>query len=180
MQITPREKKLALGGISLVVAWILYGYVVQPLRARIDTLRRVIPEKEQTLAQVKLQQAEYQELQYRLHTIRQRIESMPADFSLLAMLENVLDTEKLTSHVISIKQQNRDQTSGYTENQVTLEMEKITLGQLVSFLQSLQSGDSLVQVNTLEIRKNPDHPDLLDADLLITSPQAGTATAKEE
>lgn len=171
IQLTRRERQLAIGLTAVIVLWGLYALAIKPTRARIRTLQRVIPEKQAELRQLQAISTEYLALQKRSREWQTRLASQSHDFQLTTFLETVIERHKLTGHVVTMQPDTLQPQAGYSEVIVTLELQDISLKQLIDFLVAVESSDAVVQVGSLHIRKDTTNELLLDSTVGIYSPR---------
>jgi type II secretory pathway component PulM len=172
MHVTPRERLLSIGLMVVLAAWALYALAVKPARDRIRTLQRIAPEKQAQLRQLQTQSAQYTALRNELAQRQTKTASPGPDFQLLPFLESLVERHKLTKNVATMEPDTRQPQPGYAEA-VTIELRDISLKQLIDFLNAVQTSETMVQVGSLYIRKNPHNEALLDSTVGISSPKLG-------
>jgi type II secretory pathway component PulM len=171
IQITRRERQLAIGLAAVIAVWGLYALAIKPTRTRIRTLQRVIPERQAELRQLQARSAEYLTLQKKSQELRAKLASQSHDFQLLPFLETVIERHKLAGHVVTMQPDTLQPQAGYSEVVVTLELQDISLRQLIDFLVAVESSDAVIQVGSLHIRKDATNELLLDSTVGIYSPR---------
>jgi len=168
MRLTRREQFLSIGLAGLVALWIMYAFLINPTFARLKTLRRVVPEKTIVLKEIKGKSDQYLGLQRRLEKLQQQIDSQPKDFVLVRFLENLINQCRLSDHNSSLQTQSQPIDDNYSESLVTIELNDVTLKKLVHFLSKLRSETSLLQIKTLDIKKSPAEPNLLNSTICVS------------
>ena len=166
---TKRERHLSLACTVLLCAIALYAFLVKPALARIETLERVIPEKRSTLLELKNKCLEYHTLQNRYDQLRESIDSQPQDFELLSFLENRTDRLGLTENVTSMSPQSAMLHEDYSQSSVILELNEVTLKQLVNLLTNLRDGSSFLHIRNLTINKSVNNSISLNSTIHISS-----------
>ncbi|MBN1764034.1 MAG: type II secretion system protein M [Sedimentisphaerales bacterium] len=164
-KITRREHRIIVFLAVLVCLWSLYGFLISPVRTRIETLNRVIPEKIQALDKLKSQTKQYLDLENQFSQIHAKIASQPADFDLMPFLENLTANSRLAPPPMT--QQSHDLNDNYTETVVSMELKNITWEQLIQFLLPLNSAQAFINIKSMNIQKNMENPDLLNVSLHI-------------
>lgn len=180
IQLTKRERRLGIGLLTAGVVWALYGFAFEPMRDRLRTLQRVIPEKQEELQQVRSLSDQYSALRRDVEHVRARMAAQDTDFQLLPFLEGLIEEQQLVPFLAKIKPDTLPSQSGYSETLVTIDLEGIALTQLVRFLETLEASDALTQVDTLHIRKNPASPMRLNATVQIHNSRLATPSATED
>jgi hypothetical protein len=163
MRLTRREHWLGACLVIFVMLWALFALGVRPALERIETLNRVIPEKQSELERLRIEAAEYVALHDRLSGLRTKIASQEETFELVPFAESLVQECGLTEHVVTMKQQVSQLEANYHETVVEIQMESLTLRQLLEFLLKLQSSKVLANTKRLYIKKNLTNTDLLDS-----------------
>ena len=165
MQITRREKRMLLFSIVLAGVWLLYSFVYKPAGERLATLERILPEKQAALTQLVSMVREYRGLQKQSAQLQQQIAAQPADFALLAFLENTATQCSLRPS--AMVEQPMPADSDLTDITVSMEFTKITLEPLVRFLSKLRSCQASLQIKSLHITQSGSS-DLLNVTAVVS------------
>lgn len=173
MQITPRERWLALGLTVAVALWTLYALAVRPAQERIGVLERVVPEKQAQLQDLAAQSAQYTALRDECARARAQMAAQQPDFDVTRFLEGLIDRHQLARHVVTMSPDTVGPRPDYSETVVTIELHDISLKELVDFLTEVESSASLARIGTLHIRTDPHSETQLDSTIGICSPQLG-------
>ena len=163
MRLTQREYLLAAGLVALVAAWAFYTVGVGPALERIETLNRVIPEKQNELEKLRTKTGEYIALHDSIEEMRTKIASQEETFELLPYAESLVQECGLTKNLVTMKQQASQLETNYNETVVEIVLENLTLRQIFDFLQKIKSSKILARTKTLHIKRNPTNADLLDS-----------------
>jgi hypothetical protein len=163
MRLTRREYWLAGVLVAFIAAWAFYAIGVGPALERIETLNRVIPEKQNDLEKLRTMAGEYTALNDAIEDLRTKIASQQETFELLPYAESLVQECGLTKNLVTMKQQTSQLETNYQETVVEIEMENLTLRQIFDFLQKIQSSKVLARTKTLYIKKNLKNSDLLDS-----------------
>jgi type II secretory pathway component PulM len=175
MQITRRERLLAVGLTTALGVWGLYAVAIRPATDRIRTLQRVIPEKQAQLQDLQTRSAQYTALRSQCDQVKTQMAAQDPNFEITRFLETTIDQHKLAKHVVTMSPDTVQPQSGYSEIVVTIELHEISLKQLTYFLTALETSKSLVRVSTLHIRSDPKNETLLDSTVGVSSPKLGQA-----
>ena len=169
MRLMRREIWLAAGLVALVVIWAIFAFGVSPALERIETLNRVIPEKQSELELLRAKTAEFVALRGGIEDLRTKIASQEQAFELLPFLDSLIAECGLTRNVVTMKPQTSQLGSNYRETVVEIKMESLTLRQLFDFLLKLQSSKVLATTKRLYIEKNLTDASLLDSQVEISN-----------
>lgn len=173
IRLARREKLLAIGLAIFIGIWLLFTIGVKPALARIETLNRVISEKQQELGKVREKSGEYIFLRDKLDELHTKIASQPDNFELLRFLESLVIKCGLGENVSKMNnKQELSLDSNYSETIVEIQFKNLSLSQLVNFLSRLESSQVLARTKSLYIKRNPSNKDLLDATLEINNAKA--------
>ena len=163
MRLTRREKLLAVVLAIIAAAWGLFAFAVRPAIERVRTLTRVIPERHSELETLHTKASEYIALRDGLETLHTKIASQGKTFELLPFLESLILECGLAKKVATMKQQVSQLEPHYYETIVEIELQNLTLSQLVNFLWRVESSKVLARTKNLYIKKNLANTDLLDS-----------------
>ena len=163
MHLTLREKKFALGLGVFIAGWALFAAVVKPAAQRIQTLNRVIPEKQTQLMELRAKTSQYLMLHSRLEALQTTMSSRDRDFKLLTFLESLIAECGLPEKAVKMRQYATQPDSEHYETIVELTLEGLTLEQLVGLLSRVDSNQLPAGVRNLHITKNPTGTGLLDS-----------------
>ncbi len=174
MRISSREKQLSIGLAVFVGTVTFYMVLVKPSVARLETLERVVPEKLVALQELQSQCRQYVTLQERIGKLQEQIASGPGDFMLLSFLDGLAEELELKDNVV-MKGETRKLDATYTEATVTLELQHVTLKELMEFLSRLRSENSLVTISNLNIsRGDTGGTDLLNSTVHVSHLRIGS------
>ncbi|MFC1634995.1 hypothetical protein ACFL5Z_09145 [Planctomycetota bacterium] len=163
MRLTRREYWLAAGVVVIIATWALFAFGLSPTLERIETLKRVIPEKQNALDRLRVKAGEYVSLREDLEGLRAKIASQEKTFELLPFVESLVEQCGLTQNVKTMKQVAAPPEADVQEIIVEIEMENVTLRQLCEFIEKTHSPNILASVKRLTIKKNLANPNLLDS-----------------
>ena len=169
MQFTRRERGLFLVLALFAATWALFMIAVKPAVGRIETLRRVIPEKNAALQQLRAKSAQYLTLKAGLDGLKRKANLGENGFELLTFLESTIKELGLTEKATAMQQEVSQPDSDYCETIVEVEMENLTFEQLVKFLLEVKSSNRFLRIKSLDTKKNVVNPNLLDTVIQIST-----------
>lgn len=168
MNLTTREKYIAITGAAIITLLVAYQLFVNPAINRIDTLERVIAEKNQKLIDIASKSQKYNALVTDIKNIRLEISETPDSENLLPAIEKIQNKCGLKQNIFSMKPSTAKINDTYNESSVEIIMQQITLDQLLKFLNEVESAKSTISIRTLQIKHTPQNPALLDTTIKIT------------
>jgi len=163
IRLTKREKLLAGTLLAFVAGWVLFAFAVKPAIERIETLNRVILEKQDQLRQLKVTSSEYIALRDNLKKLHTKVGSQQKDFKLLPFLESLIRKCGLQGSVATMKQRTAPLKQHYKQTVVEIQLENLAIDRLLKFLSEVESSKVLAKIKALHIQKNPTNKDLLDS-----------------
>ncbi|UCE49675.1 MAG: type II secretion system protein M [Phycisphaerales bacterium] len=166
---THREMWLA-GGLGVfVIAWAIYAFGVSPVLERIETLNRVIPERQSELQHIRAKTDKYMALRAGIENLRTKVASQDQAFELLPLVESLIGECGLSGNLDSMNKQELELGTDYRETVVEVKMKRLTLPQIVDLLLRLRSSKVVTGIKRLYIKKNLTDASLLDPHLEISS-----------
>ena len=158
-----RREKLLAGGLFIFTAvWFLFAVAVNPTLGRIETLNRVISEKQQELEDVRAISKEFICLNKGLDYLHTKVDAQGETFELLPFLESLIDDCGLEANFETMKRQVLQVDSDYYEVIVEVRLEGLSIGRLVDFLSKIESLRARVRTKSLYIKRNMANKNLLD------------------
>ena len=179
MRLTRREYGLAAGAVVITAAWALYALGLSPTLERIETLKRVIPEKQSELDRLRVKAGEYESLREDLDDLHSKIASQEKTFELLPFAESLVEQSGLTQNVKTMNQVAAQSDTDVKETVVEIEMENVTLLQLCDFIGKFQSPNILVRIKRFTIKKSPTNPDLLDSQIEVRNLKSNSSSTSK-
>lgn len=150
--------------------WLLYTVVIEPASTRAATLRRVIPEKMQSLETLKAKCSELTALDSQLTSLKTQ-RAARKNFNFMTYLEALTAYHDLAKHQKSMAADLLALNEAWQEQIVTATFENITIKQMVDFLAQIQSDQTGARIKAINFDKNAGNPKNLDATLQIATLQ---------
>ncbi len=169
IRLTRRERWLVVGLVVLVAAWASFVLGIRPAIERIETLNRVIPEKQRELEELRVKSAQYLTFQAGLDDLKRKAASEEKGFELLPFWESITQEYGLAKKVAAMEQEVLQRNSNYSETIVETELENLTLKQLIELLLKIKSSNHLLRIKSLYTKKNATNPNFLDATIQIST-----------
>ena len=168
-QFSPRERIIVAAGGALASAALVFLLIVDPLMATIDKLDRQARRKAKDSQELALVAQDYLLKQARMAKLEARMPSPPAQFSLLAFMEEATTTAQIRDRIAGMQPQAPLVVQGYQETAVDLRLDGVTLPQLLALLATIEQAPYEVQVRHLQMKPKYDNPINLDATLKIVT-----------
>jgi len=169
MQLRRRDKVVVLGGIGGLALLMVIQFGVRPALGQISTLRRVVRDKHEILAQMQAKTLEYRMLQAEVGRLGSTIAGQQEGRRILSTVEGIRKASGLPDNVLSLKPSTAPINAEYQQTIVEIRMEGVTLAQLITFLAQLDSLNLVGGVRSLDIRTAERSAGLLRAVIQLTT-----------
>ena len=166
---SPRERIIVAAGGAMAVAALVFLLIIDPVMATIDKLDRQAKRKAKDSQELALVAQEYVVKQARIAKLEERMPSPPAQFSLLAFMEEATTTAQIRDRIAGMQPQAPIVVHGYQETAVDLRLDGVSLPQLLALLVAIERAPYDVQVHHLQLKPKYDNPVNLDATLKIVT-----------
>lgn len=164
-----RERIIVAAGGAVVAATLVFLLIIDPLMATIDKLDRQARRKVKDSQELALVAQEYVVKQARIAKLEQRMPIPPAQFSLLAFMEEATTTAQIRDRITGMQPQAPIVVQGYQETAVDLRLDGVSLPQILALLVVIEQAPYDVQVHHLQLKPKYDNPVNLDATLRIVT-----------
>jgi len=162
MRISGREKLFLWGGAALLAVLLVFLLAVDPALKRAGELKRLIPQKEQELKQLRLLLKELELLKEAKAGLLQKIPAGERTMPPLSRLDGWIERSGLRPSVKSIKPSPSPGAEGMV---VDVIMEKAELPYLTRFLYEAQSSPGGFRVARINLKPRYTTPKYLDVSL---------------
>ena len=153
-----------LGG-GLIAGFLVYDFVLVPLRQARSKLDSEVVGRRHELAAVVRMVQEYKSLEREVATAQNRALAAGKDFSLFSVLEAKLSQSFGRDKITSISPSEKKLAGELMEHRVDLKLENLNLSQVVDALYKIEHLSPPVIVAELRIKKRPNNPHSFDVDL---------------
>ena len=164
-----RERIIVAAGGALVAVTLAFLLIIDPLMATIDNLDRQTRRKAKESQELALVAQEYVVKQARIAKLEQHMPIPPAQFSLLAFMEEATTTAQIRDRITGMQPQASIVVQGYQETAVDLRLDGVSLPQILALLVAIEQAPYDVQVHHLQLKPKYDNPVNLDATLRIVT-----------
>jgi len=168
INISPRDRLLLyiLGGfLSALLVFIL----VERVQEWYENLDTQIASKTDELKKVSRLREQYLETHGELEAIKAKLDGQQEKFSLLSFIEDLAKKEKIREKIGSVKPKTLPLVDPYEEKYVELQMDDITLPQLVDFIYKIEHSGNVLKVKRLRIKPHYNNRDLLEVVMQVTT-----------
>lgn len=169
MNLTKREKKIISAGAVLLGLFVAFQVFVRPAIGRVRTLRRVLTDKRQVLAELRAKSEEYNVISRELEKVRLEIQRQPEERKILSFVERIQKDCGLMQKVVYMKPSTMVVNDVYEETTIEIKLQSITLDQLIQFLLKIESSELTIGIRTLDIKRGVRDSNLLDTIIQLVS-----------
>ncbi len=162
-----REKRVVVVGAILFVCFALFHFTVSPLLQARQQTQKVLIQKKEDIQKIRQLQAEYRQLQNQAVNIQNRLQKRSSSFTLFSFIEERATKANVKQLINSMTPSTSEGEGPLQESRVDLKLEKISLQQLVDFLQQVESIDDVVMIKRISIQENSKEEGLLDVVMKI-------------
>jgi len=168
-QFSQRERMIVAVGGVIVIAALVFLLIIDPLVQTIDKFDRQARRKVKDSQELALVAQEYMVKQARIAKLEERMPVPPAQFSLLAFMEEATTTAQIRDRIVGMQPQAPVVVQGYQETSVDLRLDGVSLPQLLALLVAIEQAPYDVRVHHLQMKPKYDNPVNLDATLRIVT-----------
>lgn len=131
--------------------------------------KEMLASREQALKEFKSLCIEYAKMREIENSLNRVIEKRPHDFSLSNFAMSKASELGIKGNVKSIAQEKPVEVGNREGQRVRLQLERVTLGQLVDFMNKIEQPEEYIRVIEASVRPNRDRVGYLDAELLLST-----------
>ena len=169
MQLSQREQwAVAAAGTALAV-FVLLQFLVLPLVDRRARLEKGLAARAQAVTEMRAMQDQYRALTSRSGSLAASLGAREAGFSLFAFLEKNAEDSGVREKIAHMKPSESSGNGPFTQSLVDMKLQAVSLGQLVRFLERVESPAHLVGIDKITIQENAREKGLLDVTLQLVS-----------
>jgi|GEM_PF-6531380 len=165
--LTHNKKTFIYFAIALMAVLVVYSLAFKPALDRINTLKRVIPEKRQTLEQLQQKTEQYIQLKAAIGQIDQNTSGDAEAMQILSSIENLASRTGLGSRMTVTKRSQSHANDEYTRGIIEVRFKDITLEELLSFTGALSSEPRPLHLDTIRLTAQHHPAGKIDADMHI-------------
>ena len=153
-KLTRKEKMFIATAAAITASLVIYILAVVPVKRRIKTLNRVIPEKKQQLQKLDKQSRQYLLICRKLKSIRRDLNRGRSLTELMPYIESLVKKQQLAEKTVDLKTLSLPAQPDIQEQAVTITLDNLTLKEAVDFLVSVEASRPLTKIRSLRIKKS--------------------------
>lgn len=169
MQLAGRDRQMLALAAVLIVAWLGWFFWVGPRLERAAQAEEQIARKGKQLEELVKLRASWDRLQAERAALEERLSRGGKGFSLSVALQAVAGRAGVTKNVKGPTESPAVQEGRYRRRVAEVELEKLTLDQLIGYLYEVEDPRGMLRVERLEVRPRAQNPLYLDASLAVSA-----------
>lgn len=167
-RLNPRERIIVLVGASAALLIILIAGIILPYRAALQRLDDRIVARRQQIVEARTLVQRIQAMQAEAAMTERRLK--PAQpTALVPAIEALVGRIAGRENLLGVRPQPVTAPSGFRQEKVEVQLEKIRLEQLVRLLHAINSADACLQTDGLKVRPRFENSALLDVTLVVSA-----------
>jgi general secretion pathway protein M len=167
-RLTPREKvALGVAGAAVLLTILVAG-IILPYRTALERLDQRIASRQGQLLEARTLLQRIKAMQGEVAVMQRKLSAAPAA-PLVATLEGLVAEIAGKEKLLGIRPQPVTAPSGFRQEKVEMQLERVRLEQLVQLLHAIDSAKSVMQSDSLKMRPRFEDPALLDVTLVVSS-----------
>ncbi len=160
-KLTKREKLYVFVGTFLVIIFLAGQFVLLPFVNAREKVRHSIEINEKALEEIVALSSEYRTLSVDSGDIGVILARRPKGFTLFSFLEEEAGKAAIKSNIKYMKPSISTDAAPYKESSVEMNLENITLQQLVEYLYLVESPEDLVRIKRISVKQSKGSPEYL-------------------
>lgn len=179
MRLNQREKWAVIAAGAALTVFILLQFVVLPLADRRSRLEKGLVARATAVTEMRVMQDQYRALTSRGGSLAAALAARETGFSLFSFLEKNAEDSGVREKIAHMKPSESTDSDLFTQSLVEMKLQAVSLGQLVRFLERVESPAHLVGIDKITIQENSREKGLLDVTLqLVSIDQVVAATSR--
>ncbi|MBN1849650.1 MAG: type II secretion system protein M [Deltaproteobacteria bacterium] len=167
MKLARREKYFIVAAICFIAVFFLLQLIVFPFFKERDRLQKGIQQKGKDLKEMSGLIAEYHSMETSAEGIDRILARRARGFTLFSFLEQEASRAQIKDHIKSMKPSTSKGTGPYKELMVEMDLNTLTLNQLVDYLFRIETSRDIIIVKRISITENKKETGLLDAKIQV-------------
>ena len=168
ISLSQREQRVLIGAGVLFAVLLVY-LVVDSVLQGYEKLDDKIATKRGEVEKISRLREQYMQAHKQLEDIKAKLDQMEKGFSVLSFIEDLANKENIRNKIGSMKPKKNPLNDTYDENIVELQMDNVSLSELVDFIYKVENSGHLLKVKRLRVKTRYDDRDLLNVTLQVTT-----------
>lgn len=169
IELKSRERKIVIACVGLIVLALVYAILVSPTLEKRDDLERKLTRAEKQLSELRALAREYEQILSETGKIKSRMGSRGRGFDLFSFLEQTAIRLNLRDNLEKMNPSKRSMGGNLTEELVDIELEGISLQNLVAYTSQIEKANAAIAIPKIRILPESKHGGGLKVTMLVTS-----------
>ena len=167
-KLSQREKIIVAGGGLTLLIFLIVQFLIAPVFDRNSQMGRSVQAKTTMLAEMQRLKADHDGLKSVAKQSEARFARRDKGFTLFSFLDQLAGQARVKERVSYMRPTKTEQKNSTLKlSRVEMKLEAVTLEQLATFLQAVESSKNMVSVSKLSITRRDQKEGLLDAILQV-------------
>ncbi|MFQ6112434.1 MAG: type II secretion system protein GspM [Nitrospinota bacterium] len=162
MKLSPRERRLVLGGAIFVGALALSQWVLIPMWNQTRRYERLSARRTLELRELRKLTSLYLTYKGKMAHIERRLVRKGDNFSLFTFLERAAVRAGIKDNLLSMKPSQSKVGEFYMESSVEVKFQGLSIERLVKYLYFIETAEKLLKIKRLQITASPHRPGTVD------------------
>lgn len=167
MKLAKREKFLLGITVAAAGAFFIMQFLVFPFLEERERMVKGVEAKKRGLEEIVKLSAVYRAHKRDSSGAEGIVARRKKDFTLFSFLEKMAGKANVKDYITYMKPSVSHGSGPYRESMIEMQLERISLKQLVGYLYRIESPENLVSVKRLSVKENKRNPGYLDAILQV-------------
>jgi len=167
MKLAKREKYLVSLAACVVVAFVLFQFLIFPFFDKRERLRKGVRVKEGELKEIVALSAKHKNYKKNFQGIQETLTKREKGFTLFSFLEKSAGGVEVKDYIKYMKPSVSQGKGPYKESMVEMKLEGITLKELVRYLYRIEVPEKAISIKRISIKENKRETGYLDAILQV-------------
>jgi len=165
-----KREQIMVGGLAaIVIALFFFSFILSPVLDNRQKLQNSVIKKQAELQEIKKLQKQYRSLESQNGDIKKRLATRSKSFSLFSFIEQQATTSGIKPQIQYLKPSAVESDGPLKETRVDMKLEKISLADLVKFLQGVESKENVVSVSRISIQESGQDKGYVNAVILLAT-----------
>lgn len=149
-----REKLTIVIGICFIFCFLILQFGITPYLDARNKVEKSIAKRKSDLLELQLLQQEYRTLKTDTGGIKEQLSKRAANFSLFTFLDTQAAETEIKDLISYMKPATAEGEGDLLESTVEMKLQRISLQQLVDYLEKIESSENVVSIERISIQES--------------------------
>jgi type II secretory pathway component PulM len=163
------RKEIAIASAAVLALLAFFTLLINPIMERIETLNRVIPEKQKTLSKLQEKADEYIRLSGMINDSTSQTSTQTGSITALSSIEQTAEKLRLNSRMAIAKRHRGTASAEQSSNSIEIQLKSISLEEALQFIKALGASAKGITIERVHLKTNSAQKQGLDANIELRS-----------